>query len=100
EPQRASHWRRASAIGSNGNGPGTVPRRLMVGPANHGVDPGSTRGSTLGAHVNRIFYKTGARDRAQAVRYAYEHGIPRPPDEREVTSTPGCAANRPDHRLA
>ncbi len=26
-------------------------------------------------HVNRIFYKIGARDRAQAVRYAYEHGI-------------------------
>jgi DNA-binding NarL/FixJ family response regulator len=25
--------------------------------------------------VNRIFYKTGARDRAQAVRYAYQHGL-------------------------
>ena len=26
-------------------------------------------------HVNRIFYKTGVRDRAQAVRYAYQHGL-------------------------
>ncbi len=32
-------------------------------------------GATVKTHVNRIFYKTGARDRAQAVRYAYEHGI-------------------------
>ena len=32
-------------------------------------------GATVKTHVNRIFYKTGARDRAQAVRYAYQHGI-------------------------
>jgi DNA-binding NarL/FixJ family response regulator len=32
-------------------------------------------GATVKTHVNRIFYKTGARDRAQAVRYAYEHGL-------------------------
>jgi DNA-binding NarL/FixJ family response regulator len=32
-------------------------------------------GATVKTHVNRIFYKTGARDRAQAVRYAYEHRI-------------------------
>ncbi len=32
-------------------------------------------GATVKTHINRIFYKTGARDRAQAVRYAYEHGI-------------------------
>ncbi len=31
--------------------------------------------ATVKTHVNRIFYKTGARDRAQAVRYAYEHRI-------------------------
>jgi len=31
--------------------------------------------STVKTHVNRIFSKTGARDRAQAVRYAYQHGI-------------------------
>jgi DNA-binding NarL/FixJ family response regulator len=31
--------------------------------------------ATVKSHVNRIFYKIGARDRAQAVRYAYEHGI-------------------------
>lgn len=31
--------------------------------------------ATVKTHINRIFYKTGARDRAQAVRYAYEHRI-------------------------
>jgi DNA-binding NarL/FixJ family response regulator len=31
--------------------------------------------ATVKTHVNRIFFKIGARDRAQAVRYAYEHGI-------------------------
>jgi DNA-binding NarL/FixJ family response regulator len=31
--------------------------------------------ATVKTHVNRIFHKTGARDRAQAVRYAYEHGV-------------------------
>jgi DNA-binding NarL/FixJ family response regulator len=31
--------------------------------------------ATIKTHVNRIFYKTGARDRAQAVRYAYQHGL-------------------------
>jgi len=31
--------------------------------------------ATVKTHVNRIFYKTGSRDRAQAVRYAYQHGI-------------------------
>ena len=32
-------------------------------------------GATVKTHINRIFYKTGARDRAQAVRYAYRHGL-------------------------
>jgi DNA-binding NarL/FixJ family response regulator len=31
--------------------------------------------ATVKTHVNRILSKTGARDRAQAVRYAYEHGL-------------------------
>jgi DNA-binding NarL/FixJ family response regulator len=31
--------------------------------------------ATVKTHVNRIFYKTGARDRAQAVRNAYRHGL-------------------------
>jgi DNA-binding NarL/FixJ family response regulator len=31
--------------------------------------------ATVKTHINRIFAKTGARDRAQAVRYAYERGI-------------------------
>jgi DNA-binding NarL/FixJ family response regulator len=31
--------------------------------------------ATVKTHINHIFQKTGARDRAQAVRYAYERGI-------------------------
>jgi DNA-binding NarL/FixJ family response regulator len=31
--------------------------------------------ATVKTHVNHIFQKTGARDRAQAVRYAYRHGL-------------------------
>ena len=34
--------------------------------------------ATVKTHVNRIFAKTGARDRAQAIRYAYTHGYAEP----------------------
>jgi len=34
--------------------------------------------ATVKTHVNRIFAKTGARDRAQALRYAYTHGYADP----------------------
>jgi DNA-binding NarL/FixJ family response regulator len=30
--------------------------------------------ATVKTHVNRIFAKTGSRDRGQATRYAYQHG--------------------------
>jgi DNA-binding NarL/FixJ family response regulator len=32
-------------------------------------------GATVKSHINHIFTKTGVRDRAQAVRYAYRHGL-------------------------
>jgi DNA-binding NarL/FixJ family response regulator len=35
--------------------------------------------ATVKTHINRIFAKTGARDRAQAVRFAYQHGLTTPP---------------------
>ena len=35
--------------------------------------------ATVKTHINRIFAKSGARDRAQAVRYAYQHGLATPP---------------------
>jgi DNA-binding NarL/FixJ family response regulator len=38
-------------------------------------------------HINRIFAKTGSRDRTQALRYAYTHGFADPADR---------AAPRPD----
>jgi DNA-binding NarL/FixJ family response regulator len=31
--------------------------------------------ATVKTHINHVLSKTGARDRAQAVRYAYEHGL-------------------------
>jgi DNA-binding NarL/FixJ family response regulator len=34
--------------------------------------------ATVKTHVNHIFQKTGARDRAQAVRYAFQHGLASP----------------------
>jgi DNA-binding NarL/FixJ family response regulator len=34
--------------------------------------------ATVKTHINHVFAKTGARDRAQAVRFAYQHGIVEP----------------------
>ncbi len=31
--------------------------------------------ATVKTHINHVFAKTGARDRAQAVRFAYQHGL-------------------------
>jgi len=31
--------------------------------------------ATVKTHVNHVFAKTGSRDRAQAVHYAYDHGL-------------------------
>jgi DNA-binding NarL/FixJ family response regulator len=31
--------------------------------------------ATVKTHINHVFSKTGVRDRAQAVRYAYQHGL-------------------------
>ena len=35
--------------------------------------------ATVKTHVNRIFAKTGSRDRGQAVHYAYTRGYASPP---------------------
>ncbi|WP_137992864.1 response regulator transcription factor [Streptomyces vilmorinianum] len=37
--------------------------------------------ATVKTHINNLFAKTGVRDRAQAVRYAYQHGLVAPPGE-------------------
>jgi DNA-binding NarL/FixJ family response regulator len=44
---------------------GDIARRLFVSEA------------TVKTHVNNIFSKAGVRDRAQAVRYAFDHGLTR-----------------------
>jgi DNA-binding NarL/FixJ family response regulator len=38
--------------------------------------------ATVKTHVNRVFAKTGSRDRTQAMRYAYTHGYADPSDQR------------------
>lgn len=35
--------------------------------------------ATVKTHINNLFAKTGIKDRAQAVRYAYRHGLVKPP---------------------
>ncbi|MFH8519021.1 response regulator [Streptomyces gelaticus] len=35
--------------------------------------------ATVKSHINNLFAKTGVRDRAQAVRYAYVRGLAQPP---------------------
>ncbi|MFI6685975.1 response regulator [Streptomyces sp. NPDC050485] len=35
--------------------------------------------ATVKTHINNIFGKTGVRDRVQAMRYAYRHGLAQPP---------------------
>lgn len=37
--------------------------------------------ATVKTHVNRVFAKTGVRDRAQAVVYAYDHGLTASPPQ-------------------
>ncbi|MFI9079944.1 response regulator [Streptomyces sioyaensis] len=40
--------------------------------------------ATVKTHINNLFAKAGLRDRAQAIHYAYRHGLARPP-QRPVT---------------
>ncbi|UJB44406.1 response regulator transcription factor [Streptomyces sp. A1-5] len=35
--------------------------------------------ATVKTHINNLFAKAGLRDRAQAIRYAYRHGLAEPP---------------------
>ena len=39
--------------------------------------------ATVKSHINHMFAKTGVRDRAQAVSYAYRHGLA-PPEQQDT----------------
>ncbi|MGD0834795.1 MAG: response regulator transcription factor [Candidatus Dormibacteria bacterium] len=44
--------------------------------------------ATVKSHVNHVFMKTGVRDRAQAVTYAYRHRLVAPPGQPGSTDRP------------
>ena len=56
-----------------------VLRLIAAGQSNREIARGLfVTEATVKTHVNRIFAKTGARDRVQAMRYAYTHGYADP----------------------
>lgn len=58
------------ALVADGMSNSEIAKKLYVSPA------------TVKTHINNLFAKTGVRDRAQAVRYAFRHGIGRPQELR------------------
>jgi DNA-binding NarL/FixJ family response regulator len=53
-----------------------VLKLIAAGLSNREIADGLVlSNATVKTHINRIFTKTGARDRAQAVRYAYQYGL-------------------------
>ena len=74
----------APASGSPGDGDLTpreaeVLRLIAAGASNREIARALfVSEATVKTHVNRIFAKTGSRDRAAALRYAYAHGYAEP----------------------
>ena len=53
-----------------------VLRLIAAGLSNHEIATALfVSNATVKTHINHILSKTGARDRAQVVRYAYQHGM-------------------------
>ena len=74
-----------SAAGPAGSGDDLSPREadvlrlIAAGHSNREIAKKLFVGeATVKSHINRIFTKTGCRDRAQAVQYAFTHGYAEP----------------------
>ena len=53
-----------------------TPQQLMiVSAAREIAEQLVVNETTIKSHINHLFAKTGVRDRAQAVTYAYQHGL-------------------------
>lgn len=52
-----------------------VLKLIAAGMSNAEIAETLVSDATVKTHINHLFAKTGARDRAQAVRYAHEHGL-------------------------
>jgi len=73
EIARAVH---AAAAGQTLLDPAVQQRLIAAGLSNLEIaDRLVISEATVKTHVNHLFAKTGARDRAQAVHYAYDHGL-------------------------
>jgi len=69
--ERALHWgmpilESSITLIADGQSNADIARRLFISEA------------TVKTHINHAFAKTGVRDRAQAVAYAYRTGLARP----------------------
>lgn len=76
----------SGGAGSGGAAPGDLTRReaevlahIAAGLSNAEIAATLFLSeATVKTHVNHVFAKTGLRDRAQLVRYAYQHGLASP----------------------
>ncbi len=94
--KRSRRFQRAGLRGGRRDAPRSAGLATSGRSRPAGTDPRETAealalsSATVKTQVNRILYKTGARDRAQAVRYVCQHVL---------ASLPGRVPRRREHLL-